>query len=73
MDSIALEQEIEHNGEDFGIDSEEGAAIAYGLEGAVERELVRPQDLKPENFTSVKRLSDLLYKNMQKPIRKRPQ
>ena len=73
MDSDALEQQIVHNGEDLGMDSEEGAAIAYGLEGVIGRELIGQRDLKPENFTSVKRLSDLLYKNMQKQSRKRPQ
>jgi hypothetical protein len=73
MDANILEQEIVHNGGDLDIDSEEGAGIAYGLEGVVGRDLVEPQDLKPDNFTSIKRLSDLLHKNMQKSPKKNSQ
>ncbi len=70
VDTNTLEQEIVHNGGDLDIDSEEGAAIAHGLEGVVGRELVAQKDFKRENFTSVKRLADLLQRNLQKPVRK---
>jgi hypothetical protein len=70
VDTDTLEQELARNGGDLDIDSEEGAAIAHGLEGAVGRELVGPKDFKRENFTSVERLADLLQKNLQKPVRK---
>lgn len=66
VDANILEQEVIQNGGDLGMDSEEGAGIAYGLEGVVGRELIARNDLKPENFTSAKRLAELLYKNLQK-------
>jgi hypothetical protein len=80
IEADILELEIAQNGGDLDIDSEEGAGIAYGLEGIIGRELIGPKDLKRENFNSVKRLSDLLYKNLQetsgkgsqKSSRKRP-
>lgn len=66
VDANILEQEATQNGGDIDMDSEEGAGIAYGLEGVVGRELISSKDLKPENFTSAKRLADLLYKNLKK-------
>jgi hypothetical protein len=65
-----LEQEMVSNGGDLDIDSEEGASVAYGLEGAIGRKLVGSQDIKRENFTSIKRLSDLLHRNMLKSLKK---
>jgi len=58
------------NGGDLDIDSEEGASIAYGLEGVIGRKLVEAQDLKRENFISVQRLGSLLAKNVQKSPKK---
>ena len=70
IDRETLEQQIERNGGDLEIDSEEGAGIAHGLEGDIGRELIARQDLKREKFTSIARLAGLLDKNLQGPPKK---
>ena len=71
-DASTLEQEATQGGGDLDMDSEAGAAIAHKLEGIVGRDLVRARDLKPDNFKSVNRLTDLLYRNSQQPPRRTP-
>ena len=65
-----LQQEIEKSGGDLEIESQEGVGIIGKLEGIVGRSLAGPEDLKRDQVTSLKNLTDLVYKSLHTPDKK---
>ncbi len=65
MEVSALEQEAEHNGGNLDIDSVEGVGIVGKLEGVLGRRVAGPEDLGPQQNSSLKNLTNLLHKSLQ--------
>jgi hypothetical protein len=73
VEASTIEQEIARNGGDLEIKSDEGTSITGGLEGTLGRELTGPEEISPRYYTSVERLTSILYQSMQKPPKRRAQ
>lgn len=60
----SIEQEILSNGGDLTVDSLEGVAAICSLESKLGRPLAGPDDLEPEQFTSLSALVALVLRHL---------
>ena len=63
----ALTAEIEAAGEEFEIDSKEAEVVLCILEYRLDQELARPEDLRPEQLTTLGSLTDLVARRYVRP------
>jgi hypothetical protein len=60
MSPDELTQEIDEEGDEFEIDSKEAEVVLCILEHRLGQELARPEDLRPEQLTTLDALIDLV-------------
>ena len=62
MSVEVLRLEVDAEGDEFEIDSKEAEVILSILEYRLDQELARPEDLRPEQLTTIGSLTDLVLR-----------